>query len=136
MPRDINGAEPVSLAQAKRQFDRWRGACRGPGRIPTDLWRLAAQAAAEHGLQRTAELLDLGAPRLRQWMERLGLKDSASEAATPQFIELTPLPLATAAQCRLEIDEPCGRKLRLSFQGPAVEQVAAVMAALARSSQP
>jgi len=136
MPKDTNRREPISLAEAKRQFDRWRGACRGPGRIPNDLWRLAARAAASEGLERTADELDLSAARLKQWIEELGLAGAASEAAPPQFIELTPLPLTTAAQCRLEVEEPGGRKLRLSFQGPAVEQVAAVVAALARASQP
>jgi hypothetical protein len=39
------------LLVAKRQFELWRRGCRGPGRIPTELWVLAAKAAAELGIE-------------------------------------------------------------------------------------
>jgi hypothetical protein len=57
-----------------------------------------------------------------------------AEQASPEFIELPPLPRGglpgALAECHLQVEEPCGRKLRLCLKGPAAEQVAALLPTL------
>ena len=119
-----NGAEGKRLEETRRQLGRWRRRRgRGGGRMPSELWRLAAEAAAECGVEATAVRLRLDPDRLRHWMERLGLKEGAAER--PQFVELpplTPLMAACPPECTLELEEPSGRKLRISLKGPATAQ--------------
>jgi 2-iminoacetate synthase ThiH len=73
MQATANGVVGQRLLVAKRQFELWRRGCRGPGRVPTELWVLAAEAAAELGIEETACQLRVNAERLEQWVEQLGL---------------------------------------------------------------
>lgn len=130
---DTSGREAERLGEAKRRFEQWRRGRRRPGRIPTALWRLAAQAATTQGVERTAEHLQLDAERLEQWVEQLGLIGGAAPAEA-EFLELPPLPVGSWAECHLEVEEPSGRKLRLCFKGQAVAQAAAVIPAIWRAS--
>ncbi len=47
MRKGTNGAVGDRLQEAQRQLELWRLRCRRPGRIPTQLWLLAAEAASE-----------------------------------------------------------------------------------------
>jgi hypothetical protein len=78
------------LTEAKAKLNRWREGCRGPGRIPDRLWMLAAEAAAEVGIEHAAIQLDVNATRLRQWVKRLDQHVTPVETTTPDFIELPP----------------------------------------------
>ncbi len=68
MRNGTNGAADDRLREAQRQLELWRLRCRGPGRIPTDLWLLAAEPAAEHGVEPTARKLRLNSERLEEWV--------------------------------------------------------------------
>ena len=57
----------LDLEDAKRRFDTWRRSHRWLGRIPNELWRLAADTAALHGVEATARRLLLDPARLKQW---------------------------------------------------------------------
>jgi hypothetical protein len=92
MRATANGVVGQRLLVAKRQFELWRQGCRGPGRIPTELWVLAAEAAAELGIEETACQLQVNAERLEQWVKQLGLPGVSN----------------------VEVEEPSGRKLRIS----------------------
>lgn len=114
--------EPGSrgLEEVGRRFQQWRSSCRGQGRIPKALWELAAEAAAVHGLERTAARLQLRVGRLKHWMEQFGYAaDGGSQA---QFVELQPLLTGSTPECTLELEEPSGRKLRISLKGQATDQ--------------
>ncbi len=111
------------LTEAQREFARWRQGCRRPGRIPTELWMLAAEAAAEQGVEQTAPVLQLNAERLEQWCQELGLICKSPKNEGMQFLELSPMPWTTAGECQLEIEDPSGRKLRISLTGAAIAQL-------------
>lgn len=117
MPTRAQGAGN-RLEDAWRRFERWRRSCRGYGRIPNELWQVAAEAAAVHGVEATASRLEIDAARLKQWMRSAGDSDAA---ATPpiRFVELAPLPPDSTAECTLELEDPSGRKLRISLKGAA-----------------
>lgn len=118
------------LTEAKAKLNRWREGCRGPGRIPDRLWMLAAEAAAEVGIEHAAIQLDVNATRLRQWVKRLDQHVTPVETTTPDFIELPPMPLPSAGECVVEIAEPSGRKVQVALKGPATAQLPEVLRAL------
>jgi hypothetical protein len=125
-----NGAAGQRLREAKGRLQRWRRGCRRPGRIPTELWRLAAEAASEHGVEETAGHLQLDAQRLEQWVQRLGLACRPAEPAAVEFVELPPLAANAWGECHVEVEEPSGRKLRIWLKGSAAAQLGAVLPAL------
>jgi hypothetical protein len=111
MRATANGVVGQRLLVAKRQFELWRRGCRGPGRIPTELWVLAADAAEELGIEEAARQLQFPAERLRQWVEQLGLSGGARKPVGPEFVELSPLPWGPPGECQVEIAKPSARKL-------------------------
>lgn len=125
-----SGAAGGRLREAKRQIDRWRRECRRPGRIPVELWQLAAEAAAEQGIEETADRLRLNAQRLEQWVDQLGARVEAAEAGVPEFVEVSALALTPPGECQVEVAECSGRKVRIWLTGSAVAQLASVTAAL------
>ena len=125
-----SGVAGGRLRAAKRQIDRWRRECRRPGRIPVELWQLAAEAAAEQGIEETAARLRLNARRLEQWVDQLGLGRNAAGAGGAKFVELPALALSPPGECQVEVAERSGRKLRIWLTGSAVAQLASVAAAL------
>jgi hypothetical protein len=130
MRAKMNGAAGQRLRDAKREFQRWRQECRRPGRIPSELWLLAAEAAAEHGIEPTASQLQLSAERLEQWVEQLGLIRGRLESPGTEFVELPPMPWGGPGECQLEVEDPTGRKLRISLKGSAVAQLPTVLPTL------
>ena len=115
---------------AKRQFERWRQGCRRPGRIPTELWVLAAEAAEEVGIEEAARQLQVSAERLRQWVEQLGLTSGLPKPVGTEFVELSPMLWGASSECQVEVAEPSGRKLCILLKGSAVGQLASLLATL------
>lgn len=121
-------AQLESLAEARQRFERWRKVHGGCGRIPHELWMVAGNVAAEHGAEAVAADLDVDLGRLRHWMRCID--DGGPEAMPATFVELPRLPGlagtadgdAAASECTLELEEPSGRKLRISMKGAATAQ--------------
>lgn len=109
------------LEEAQREIARWRRRSRGVGRMPHELWRMAAEAAVCCGPDTAAARLQLDAARLKQWIDRLGLEELAEKP--PMFVELPPLTAGCPPECTLEWEEPSGRKIRISFKGQATDQL-------------
>jgi len=92
MRNGTKGAAGDRLREAQRQWELWRLRCRRPGRIPTDLWLLAAEAAAEHGVESTARKLRLNSERLEEWVAQWERTRRPAESDGTEFVELPPLP--------------------------------------------
>ena len=118
------------LRKAKRQFGRWRRGRHRPGRIPTELWVLAAEAAAEYGVEETASQLQLNVERLERWVEQLGLARDPAESAGADFVELSSVSWGSPGECQVEVEDPSGRKICISLRGSAVAQLATVLPTL------
>lgn len=112
----MNTLTDDGLNEAARRFDRWRRSLRGPGRIPNELWYLAAEVALVHGVEETARRLRVDEGRLRQRMQGVGRTNAAAKAS---FVELPPLPLGPASECIFEVESSSGRKVRISLTGAA-----------------
>lgn len=131
--------EADKLAEARRRFEQWRKFRGSGGRIPHELWMAAAEAAAERGAEAVAADLDVDLGRLRHWMRSVaGGKPPGAAAA---FVELPPLAgsagmadAGSTAECTLELEEPSGRKLRISLRGPATAQALELGRVLWRAS--
>ncbi len=127
MRKGTNGAAGDRLQEAQRQLELWRLGCRRPGRIPAELWLLAAEAAAEHGVEPTARHLQLNPERLEQWVAEWERTRRPAESAPTEFVELPPVLWGAPGECLVEVEEPSGRKLRISLNGSAVGQLATVL---------
>ena len=127
MRNGTNGAAGDRLGEAQRRLELWRLLCRRPGRIPTDLWLLAAEAAAEHGVESTARKLRLNSERLEEWLAEWERTRRPAESDGTEFVELPPVLWATPGECRVEVEEPSGRQLRISLNGSAVGQLAILL---------
>ena len=125
MQRNGEAGAGASLEEAKRRFDTWRRSHRWQGRIPNELWRIAGEAAAVHGVEATAQRLLVDANRLRQWLPRVGHAE-ADGVTAPQFLELSPLVVGPPTECSLELEDRSGRKLRILLKGQATTQAVAI----------
>jgi hypothetical protein len=112
------------LAEAKQGFERWRRNRRRQRRIPDRLWRMAAKAAAIHGVRSTARRLGLNSTRLRQRMEEFDQDGSSRD--TPRFLELPWPGASVVSECFLEMEGQDGRKLRIQLKGEATAQALAL----------
>lgn len=127
-----------NLAETRRRFEQWRKVRGNAGRIPHELWMAAAKAAAAQDAEIVAADLGLDLERLRHWMRRA---DHGEPEVAPTFVELPPLAsfagradAGAVAECTLELEEPSGRRLRISLRGPATTQALELGRALWRAS--
>lgn len=127
MNAKTKGLAAERLRAAKREFEVWRRRCRGSGRIPTELWLLAAEVL---GVQETARQLQLDAGRLEHWVEQRGLSDGVLQPTGPEFVELAPMPWGPHGECQVEVEEPSGRILRICLKGSAVAQLTRLLPSL------
>jgi hypothetical protein len=124
MQRQQAARGELSLEEARRRFDAWRRSHRWLGRIPKELWRMAAETAAVHGVEATACRLLVNPARLKQFLPLVQPAEAAADA--PQFREFPPLMLGPTAECTLELEDPSGRKLRILLKGHATTQAIAL----------
>ena len=124
MQRQESARAGTSLDETERHFDAWRRSHRWLGRIPNELWRMAAVTATVHGVEATAGRLLVNPARLEQWMQVVEHAEAA--ANTPQFLELPPLVVGPTAECTMELEDKSGRKLRILLKGQATAQAVAL----------
>jgi hypothetical protein len=74
--------------------------------------------------------LQLSAERLEQWVEQLVLLRGRLESLGTEFVERPPMPWRGPGECQLEIEDPTGRRLRISLKGSAVAQLPTVLPTL------
>jgi hypothetical protein len=89
------------------------------------LWRAAVKVAAEHGLNRTAQALELDYYSLKKRREQV----AASRPVRPMFVELPPAPMPIVSECVIELEDAAGSRLRVQLKG----QDAPDLLALSRS---
>ena len=123
MQRQQSAPIPASLEEAKRRFDAWRKSHRWLGRVPNQLWKMAAETAATHGVDATARHLLLSRARLQEWLTRIE-PPARPVVEALQFLELSPIAFGPAAECTLELEDQSGKKLRIVLKGPATQQAA------------
>jgi hypothetical protein len=117
---------PRDLAGAQSRFAAWR-ARRQPGqRIPQTLWRLAVRLVRRHGVSRTAGALGVDYYSLK---ERAETAAPAAAPAPSAFVEL-PASSVLGKQCRFELDNSAGVRLRLHLVGYDAHEIQALAGTL------
>jgi len=122
------GGLPAKLEVVRRQFDRWRKAHRPRSRIPDSLWDVAVRTAGRHGLHPTARTLRLDYYRLKERLEQ----HAAAEAGPTErrmagaFLELAGPSAGGPCACTVEWEDATGARMRLSLQGVATPDLAAL----------
>lgn len=118
----------ADLARGAARLADWRRGRELGARIPTALWNLAVRLAARHGVSRTAQALRVGYYSLQERVEARASSTSATveKAMSPTFVELPAAPCGAACECSIEIEKPCGTKLRVELRGPQLPDLAAL----------
>lgn len=127
-----NDSKELTLAEVARRWARWRRE-RGRGRIPNQLWQMAAQVAHSHGAERVANRLNVDARRLRKYLppRDTAIQTPAEQPSQPlTFVELPPIP-ASSGDWNVEL-EMAGRILRVSSKGASANQILEVAQGLWR----
>ena len=114
---------PASLSRLGQRFAAWRKTRVSGQRIPETLWKSAVKMAAEHGLNRTARVLNLDYYSLKE------RADGASVVAESTFVELPSSPLSIMSECVIELEDANGSRMRVQLKG----QNAPDLLALSRS---
>jgi hypothetical protein len=109
---------PVSLGNLEEvgeRFKRWRRARTRRTRIPDDLWAAAVDVARKQGVNRTARALKLDYYDLQKRLQRA---DGACVApAQPSFVEWLAPAAGGSAECRVELENRRGAKMRIELKG-------------------
>ena len=127
-PSDFSAA----CSRVQRKLTYWRQRHRRGARIPEELWREAAELACAHGINCTARALRMDYYSLQKRAAatvRLGVRPSAAGAGprAPEFVELLPGgPSAPRPECRIEVEDGGGAKLRIHLQGGEFPDVTAL----------
>lgn len=117
------GGDP--LAAATIRFAHWRQRSPGRPRIPADLWMLAANLAADHGVSKVANRLKLDYYTLKRRLEERG-RPTLDGATAPEsaFVELDLGDARATSDCVLELADDQGRSLRIEIASAATADVA------------
>jgi hypothetical protein len=124
---------PVRAAAADRRLDSVRRALEGWRRargrawqrIPEALWQAAVELAWEHGVAKTSRELGLDYYSLER-----RLRARPRPQASPAFVELRGPALGPAPECRLELEDGRGARLRVELTGSARAGLASLARAL------
>ncbi len=77
---------PASLSRLGQRFAAWRKTRASGQRIPESLWKLAVKMAGEHGLNRTARVLNLDYYSLKKRVDGAsGLAECVLAAGVPDL---------------------------------------------------
>jgi hypothetical protein len=116
---------PAGLRRVYQKLERWRSRRQERSPLPEALWRAAADAAREHGVFRTGQVLHLEYAKLKRVMNATRGKASSST----RFVELAPLAALGGDECVIELEGARG-KLRLRLRGSTAEDLAGLSRAL------
>jgi hypothetical protein len=122
---------PVGMRRLCRRFERWRKGYTARLPIPDALWAAATEAAREHGMFRTAEVLHLDYGKLKRMAE--GLSAARPTMAPTSFLELVPPQAVGLAECLVELEAPRG-KMRILWKGTTPPDLAGLSRVLWESA--
>ncbi len=109
----------LTLEEAKRRFEHWRGnRTKGRSRIPAELWQAAIDLVGPHTVNEVARGLKLNYRELKSRHEAEH-PSAAFPAATPlpRFVEFPWKPASShVTDCVLEVEGREGRKLKVSVR--------------------
>jgi hypothetical protein len=123
MGETVRSGLPAAFGRAQRKFEHWRQRRRPRARIPEELWREAAELASAYGIHRIAKALRLDYYSLKK---RVAAAARSGQRAA-EFVEILPggMPIPRP-ECRIEVEDGSGVKMRIHLQGGDLPDVAAL----------
>ena len=122
----IRASAPArTLASVRGALEGWRRARGRPRRIPEALWQAAVEAAHEHGVSKTSRELGLDYYALES-----RLRSTPGPKASPAFVEVHWPAVGPAPECRLELEDGRGARLRVELTGSARAELESLARAL------
>ena len=107
---------PAGLRRVYQKLERWRSAREGRSPLPDALWRAAAEAAREHGVFRTGQVLHLEYGKLKRMMNSTGGKTRSPI----RFVDLGPVSTLGGNECVIELEGDRG-KMRIEWKGTVTD---------------
>ena len=117
---------PEEMEQVRQELENWRSSHPRRSRIPKPLWASAVKLAKQYGLWRTAQTLRLDYQRLKV---QTGSAQTRHGKAAPRFVELAASAVGFS-ECRVELENRRGAKMRIHLKGVDAAGVAAISQAL------
>ncbi len=130
MKHRSNSVLPAKLAEGCRHFEQWRSQQKTRGRLPDQLWSLAAELARQYGVSKTARILRLDYYRLKQRSQRPVFKNHTAETPTVQFMELMSDRVHHPVECTVECEQLHKAKIRIQLKGSDWPDLAALCSTL------
>ncbi len=148
MTRSTLDSRYQDLEELRVRLAEFRSANRPRTRLPDELWRAAAEIAAQRGMKITARVLHLDRNSLTKWMDKQAgqaqrqaepkkakrkyTRRKAAVMETPAtFLELLAPSPGSAASCIVEVESPRGGKLRMELKGLGTSEIAHLLHAFA-----
>jgi hypothetical protein len=107
--------EADGMEAARTRFAQWRSSRSGKEPIPDELWKLAINAARQHGVNRAAQQLRLDAGKLKRLL--VGAEPRRSKTRRqPRFVELIAPAATVSPDCVIEFESVTGGKMRIHWK--------------------
>ena len=116
---------PADLSSAAARFEAWRKN-RTTRRIPEELWSLAADLGAHHGLSRAARALRVDYYGLKKRIDAAAAPDPSGTDAPPAFVSILTAPSAEVSDGLIEFERAGGEKMRIHWKGGVTPDLAAL----------
>ena len=109
----------LALEQVCQQFEYWRQTREKRCPIPGKLWRAAESLYPGYSLYHISKALRLNYTDLKQRLQRKQPAFIPPPIKPAEFIELQVNSAIQPAECLVEMEDPCGAKMRMHFKGDA-----------------
>ena len=123
---------PAGMRRVYQRLQRWRSTRRPRAPIPEKVWAAAVEAARQHGVFRTAQILRLEHGKLKQRVDAAG-PDTQRKVPPPAFVELVAPQAAGLSECLIELEGPRG-KMRIQWKGTTAPDLGGLSRALWESA--
>lgn len=107
---------PVGLEQVRAELDTWREQRRRGDRIPEEVWRRAAGAVRQYGLNAVSRALRLDYYHLKR---RAAGNQRRRREASPVFVELGSQETEAQLACVVELEKGNGARMRICVRDVA-----------------
>lgn len=101
----------AGLAEVRAELRAWRGQRRKGDRIPEEVWRRAARAVRQYGLNPVSRALHLDYYQLKRWAGRVDGPRAASPG--PGFVEVEGAAGEAGLACVVELEKGNGTRMRI-----------------------
>ena len=106
----------AGLAEVRAELQAWRRQRRKGDRIPEEVWRRAARAVRQYGLNPVSRALHLDYYQLKRWAGSVDGPGAASHG--PVFVEVKGAAGETGLACVVELEKGNGARMRICVRDP------------------